>query len=112
MDAARRTGSRRVAPILLYLGHLSSMVVTVRWLESGLAISLVWAVLAVAALLLALRVSDSHIGRSSLFIFAASAVKVLMFDLEDSAPIVRVASLIILGASLYAGRLAVSEPGS
>ena len=79
------------------------MVVTVRWLDSGLMVSLTWAVFAVAALLLALQVKDKQIGQSSLFIFAASALKVLMFDLADSGSMVRVVSLLILGASLYAG---------
>jgi uncharacterized membrane protein len=99
----RDRGKHSLAPIVLYLGHLAVMVFTIRWLDSGLAISMAWAVFAVALLLLALNRKDKHIGQSSLFIFAASALKVLIFDLADSGSGVRIISLVILGASLYAG---------
>jgi hypothetical protein len=96
-------GPRGLSPIVLYLGHLAAMVASLRWFDSGLAISATWAVLAVALLFLALQLKDRHIGQSSLFIFTASALKVLLFDLADSGSTVRILSLIILGASLYAG---------
>ena len=92
-----------LAPVVLYLGHLAAMVATVRWLDSAIAISLAWAVFAVALLLLALQLKDKNIGQSSMFVFAASALKVLIFDLADSGSTVRIVSLVILGASLYAG---------
>jgi uncharacterized membrane protein len=99
----RDAGQRGLAPLVLYLGHLAVMVFTIRWLDSGLAISMAWAIFAVALLLVALNLKDKHIGQSSLFIFAASALKVLIFDLADSGSTVRIMSLVILGASLYAG---------
>jgi uncharacterized membrane protein len=43
------------------------------------------------------------LGKSSLLIFAASAAKVLLFDLSTAAPLVRIGSLVILGVTLYAG---------
>jgi uncharacterized membrane protein len=92
-----------LGPVALYLGHLVLMVVTVRSFESGLAISITWAVYAVACLLIALRLKDTHLGQSSLLIFTASAVKVLLYDLADSGSIIRIVTLMVLGASLYTG---------
>lgn len=88
---------------LLYCGHCSVMVVTVRVFSSEIMISACWAVLAVILLRLALRYQDRVLGQSSLLVFGASGTKVLLFDLEGSSPLVRIATLVILGASLYAG---------
>lgn len=90
-------------PALIYAGHLTFMVATVRMLDSGLAISLIWAAFAIAVLVYALKTSDRIAGQSSLLVFSASAVKVLLYDLAGSPSIVRVVTLIVVGASLYVG---------
>ena len=51
----------------------------------------------------AVRREDKVVGQSSLIIFAASGLKVLLFDLSDSAPMVRVLTLVVLAVRLYAG---------
>ncbi len=56
-------------------------------------------------LLLAFRGSDQDLGKSSLFIFAASLVKVILYDLAGAAPLLRIGSLVVVGLSLYAGGL-------
>jgi len=101
--ARRNESLKRFAAVALYMGHLAVMVLTVRFLDSALTISIIWAGYAVGLLLLALRTNARDLGQSSLIIFTASAVKVLLYDLADSAPMVRIATLIVLGGSLYVG---------
>lgn len=103
---ARRLGDRgsegtNIA--LLYAGHVSAMLAASRALDSGFTISLAWAILAIAVLLLALRYRNRDLGRSSLLVFAVSAGKVLLLDLDGSNSVLRVLSLVVVGISLYAG---------
>ena len=98
--AGRRNG---LAVPLLYAGHVTFMVATVRVFESGLTISIVWGVFAVVLLLIALRLRNRILGQSSLIVFAASGLKVLLYDLTGTPSLVRVLTLVVLGATLYAG---------
>lgn len=88
---------------LLYAGHVSAMAAAVHLLDDRLATSLAWGVLAIGCLALAIRWRDRILGQSSLLIFAASAGKVLLYDLHRSAPLIRIGILLVLGLSLYAG---------
>lgn len=99
----RRAGPRPLRAILLYAGHLAAMAAPVHLCQSRLPVSLSWAGLAVAALLLSLQLRDRLLGQSALLIFAASAAKLLLYDLAGSAPLVRIASLLIAGVSFYLG---------
>ncbi len=89
----------------LYAAHIGLMVVVLRSFGNELLVSLAWGALALAALLLAFRNEDQDLGKSSLFIFAASLVKVMLYDLAGAAPLVRIGSLVVVGLSLYAGGL-------
>ena len=91
-----------VTPIL-YAAHVGFMGVVLRAFDNALLVSLGWAGLALAALAWAFRSNDQGLGKSSLLIFAGSLIKVLMFDLAGSAPLVRIGSLVVVGISLYAG---------
>ena len=88
---------------LLYGGHISAMAAAVHLLDDRISTSLFWAVLAIGCLLLAIRRRDRILGQSSLLIYAASAGKVLLYDLQSATPLVRVGSLVVVGVSLYAG---------
>jgi uncharacterized membrane protein len=88
---------------LLYAGHIGTMAAAMHAFDDRLLVSLAWAVLAIVCLLLALRLKDRLLGQSSLLIFAASAGKLLLYDLAGSAPLVRIASLVVLGISFYLG---------
>ncbi|MDE2617475.1 MAG: DUF2339 domain-containing protein [Burkholderiales bacterium] len=89
----------------LYAAHIGLMGVVLRSFDNALLVSLPWGALALACLLLAFRNSDQDLGKSSLFIFAASLVKVMLYDLAGAAPLVRIGSLVVVGLSLYAGGL-------
>jgi len=95
--------NRQFLPVLIYAGNMTFMVATIRAFDSGLVISTSWAVLAVATLIYALKRGERIFGQSSLLVFSASAVKVLLFDLASSPSIVRIITLIVVGASLYIG---------
>jgi hypothetical protein len=88
---------------LLYAGHISAMAAAVHQLDSRLSTSLAWGVLAMGCLWLAIRYRDRILGQSSLLIFGASAGKVLLYDLHQAAPLIRIGILLVLGLSLYAG---------
>lgn len=88
---------------LLYAGHLAAMAAPVHLLDERLLVSLVWALLAVAALLLGLRRSDRALGQSALFLFGVAGAKVLLYDLAGSAPLIRIGCLALLGISFYFG---------
>jgi len=90
------------APVL-YAGHIALMGAAVNILDERLAVSLAWGIIGLACLSLAFKRQDKLLGQSSLLIFAASAGKVLLFDLSDATPLVRIASLAILGVTLYVG---------
>lgn len=102
----RYSGQKLTLPLraaLLFAGHLAAMAAPIHLFEQKLAVSLTWAILAVAALLIALQSRDRILGQSSLFIFAVSGAKVLLYDLSQSAPLIRIGCLLILGVSLYLG---------
>lgn len=90
------------APVL-YAGHIALMGAAVNILDERLAVSFAWGFIGLACLSLAFKRQDKLLGQSSLLIFAASAAKVLLFDLSDATPLVRIASLAILGVTLYVG---------
>lgn len=101
--ARRRRETHSPAPLLLYAGHIATLTATVRIFESGLAVSVAWAALAIALLLYALWREDRVVGQSSLVVFAASGLKVMFHDLSGRATLVRVLTLVVLAVSLYAG---------
>lgn len=99
----RAQGRHQRPPALLYAAHAAVLVGSVKALPSAMWISGAWAVLGVALLVLALRLGDRVLGRSALLVFAAFALKVVLYDLGGSPGLLRVATLVLLGASLYLG---------
>ncbi len=95
--------SSRIATLVLYAAHTSFLVATLNAFDNDILISVAWGVFAVILLLWAIRQDDAVIGKSSLLIFAASGLKVLLHDLDGSAPMTRVLVLIVLSVSLYIG---------
>lgn len=111
---SRPVASEGVRPtLLLTLSHAELLgacaLLIDRWLgQPGttverLWLSFAWAAAGVAFLAAARRRRDRLLARSTLGIFALFAGKVLLFDLSEAAPLVRVGCLIVLGLSLYAG---------
>jgi len=99
----RMNGLHGVHRLLLVAGHISAMAAAVHLLDYRLAVSLAWGLLALACLLLALWRRDRLLGQSSLLIFAASAVKLLWYDLSSATPLIRIGTLVVVGVSFYLG---------
>lgn len=89
----------------LYFGHLIVMAGAVHFTDSRFIVSIVWGLLAVAALIISMMTGDRRLGRSSLLVFAAFAAKVMLFDLSGTATLVRIGCLVVLGVTLYVGGL-------
>ena len=87
----------------LYLGHVAAMRAAVQIFDGQLVVSFTWGVIALVCLALAFKTRDKLLGQSSLLIFAASAAKVMLFDLSNATPLVRIGLLVILGVTLYVG---------
>lgn len=102
-----RQRQRGMLPVLacLYFGHLIVMAGAVHFTDSRFIVSIVWGLLAVAALTVSMMTGDRRLGRSSLLVFAAFAAKVMLFDLSGTAPLVRIGSLVVLGVTMYVGGL-------
>lgn len=99
----RKTKMQSLHIPLLYAGHISAMAAAVQLLDDRLATSMAWGILAIGCLALSIRWRERILGQSSLLVFAASAGKVLLYDLHRAAPLVRIGILLVLGLSLYAG---------
>lgn len=89
--------------VALYAGHIAIMAWAVQFFDSRFIVTLIWGILAVGCLILALQRRDKCLGQSSLLVFAASAFKALLYDIALAAPLIRIASLLVLGVSLYLG---------
>jgi hypothetical protein len=99
--------------LLLSVAHAMALGAAVwlvgEWLGSPdttverLWLSLAWAGIGLAWLMVATARGDRMLARSTLGIFAAFALKVAFADLDHAGPLVRVAILVVLGLTLYAG---------
>lgn len=98
-----RTESSLTALLCLYFGHLIVMAGAVHFTDSRFVVSIVWGLLAVAALIVSMTTGDRRLGRSSLLVFAAFAAKVMLFDLSETSTLVRIGCLVVLGVTLYVG---------
>lgn len=100
----RKAGTMEdVGMVTLYAGHIAVMAWALQMFDSRLVVSLIWGALALGCLLLSLQKRLKLLGQSSLLIFGASAFKVFLYDIAMAAPLIRIASLLVLGVSLYLG---------
>jgi uncharacterized membrane protein len=103
---ARRRHWRRPYPEgLLVLGHATAMIVTLQVLPQAIVQSVVWALIALLAVGVSLLRRDRWCGQSALLVFAATAGKVVLYDLRGSAALVRIVSLAVLGVTFYVAGL-------
>jgi uncharacterized membrane protein len=100
-----RESVKGYATLVLYAGHISAMAAALHLLDERIVESTAWGVLALACLVLSLWQRDRVLGQSSLLMFGATAVKVLLYDLGGASPLTRIISLVVLGVTFYAGGL-------
>ncbi|MEK6743075.1 MAG: DUF2339 domain-containing protein [Nitrospirota bacterium] len=89
--------------LLLAMGHICAMAAALRLLDVPIIESVAWGVLAIGCLGLSLYVKDRLLGQSSLAVFGATAVKVLLSDLSGASTIARIIGLVVIGATFYVG---------
>lgn len=85
------------------VAHVSAMAAVFHLINVPALASLAWVLLATFSLVLGFRIRDRFLGQSSLLLFLLSGVKIILFDLANTAPILRVCVLLVLGISLYGG---------
>ncbi len=89
--------------LLLSLGHICAMAAALRLLPVPIIESVAWVVLAIGCLGLSLYMKDRLLGQSSLAVFGATAVKVLLVDLSGASTIARIIGLVVIGVTFYVG---------
>ncbi|MGH8661213.1 MAG: DUF2339 domain-containing protein [Burkholderiales bacterium] len=94
-----------VATLVLLAGHVCAMAAALHLLDEGIVESTAWGVIALACLGLSLWQHDRALAQSSLLVFGAAAVKVLLYDLGGASPLTRIVSLVVLGVTFYLGGL-------
>jgi hypothetical protein len=102
---SRDAGGRSIGTLLLYAGHIAAMAAALHLLGERIVESVAWGVLALAYLGISLWQRDRVLGQSSLLLFGATAVKVMLYDLGGASPLARIISLVVLGVTFYAGGL-------
>jgi uncharacterized membrane protein len=91
--------------LLLYAGHVAAMAAALHLLDVLIVQSAAWGLLALACLGVSVARQDRLLGQSSLLVFAATAAKVLLYDLSGAPPVPRIVSLVVLGVTFYFGGL-------
>jgi uncharacterized membrane protein len=94
-----------LATLLLYLGHICAMAAALHLVGERIVESTVWGIIALVCLGVSLWQRDRVLGQTSLFVFGAAAVKVLLYDLGGASPTTRIISLVVLGVTFYLGGL-------
>lgn len=96
-------GLNGIGVLALYGGHIAIMAWALHMFDSRFIVSVAWGALALGCLFLSLNRRDKALGQSSLLVFAACVFKALLYDIAMAAPPIRIASLLVLGGSLYLG---------
>jgi uncharacterized membrane protein len=103
--AQSREALRRWSGMLLYGGHVCIMSGALHLVSERIVESAAWGVIALVCLILSLWRHDRLLAQSSLFVFGAAAVKVMLYDLGGASPMARIVSLVVLGVTFYVGGL-------
>ncbi len=99
----RDADSARWAPALLILAHVSAMTAAAHLIDTPALVSVAWLAVASAALAAGFMLQDRRLGQSSLLLFLLAGLKIMLFDLADTTPLLRVGVLLVLGVTLYTG---------
>jgi len=101
--AKRATLATEMTLSMIYAGHIAMLAAAAQWFDGRLAVSLSWGLLALLTLGVAIWKRDKVVGQSSLLVFAVCGFKVIFYDLADTAPLIRIACLLVAGVTFYMG---------
>jgi uncharacterized membrane protein len=93
----------RIKPLLLCMGHVCAMAAALHLVDEHIVESAIWGGLAITCMGLSLPLGDKLLRQSSLAIFAATAAKVMLYDLSGASPVARIVGLLVLGITFYFG---------
>ena len=88
---------------LLYMGHLAAMIAVLRLVDAPMLVSVLWAAIAMAAMVLSFLLRERLLRTSSLQLFAVTAAKVMLYDLSGASSGSRVIGLLVLGSIFFFG---------
>ncbi len=107
----RKANDDGAMPLVLLFAHTQFIVSSYRlvyrmasqWSPEVIpfVISSVWGLFALATLMVAKKLKDGALGYSSILLLAATTLKVFLWDVSGSSPIIRIVSLMGLGVVLY-----------
>ncbi len=102
--ALRQVPQRQSAMLLvLYIGHIYSMIALYKAINHEIKTSVVWGLLAVGWFIYAKFIKSPKVAQAALILYSAAGFKLLVLDLGDSEPVVKIFALITVGAAFFLG---------
>jgi uncharacterized membrane protein len=102
--ALRQVPQRQSAMLLvLYIGHIYSMIALYKAINHEIKTSVVWGLLAVGWFVYAKFIKSSKVAQAALILYSAAGFKLIVLDLGDSEPVVKIFALITVGAAFFLG---------
>lgn len=100
----RQMPQRQSAMLLvLYVGHIYSMISLYKAINHEIKTSVVWGLLAVGWFVYAKFIKSPKVAQAALILYSAAGFKLIVLDLGDSEPVVKIFALIIVGAAFFIG---------
>jgi uncharacterized membrane protein len=102
--ALRQVPQRQSAMLLvLYIGHIYAMVALYEAINHEIKTSVVWGLLAVGWFVYAKFIKSPKVAQAALILYSAAGFKLIVLDLGDSEPVVKIFALITVGAAFFLG---------
>jgi hypothetical protein len=102
--ALRQLPQRQSAMLLLlYIGHIYSMIALYKAINHEIKTSVVWGLLAVGWFVYAKYIKSPKVAQAALILYSAAGFKLIVLDLGNSEPVVKIVALIIVGAAFFFG---------
>ncbi len=89
--------------VVLYIGHIYSMIALYKAINHEIKTSVVWGLLAVGWFIYARFIKSPKVAQAALILYSAAGFKLIVLDLGDSEPVVKIFALIIVGAAFFLG---------
>jgi uncharacterized membrane protein len=89
--------------LLLYIGHIYSMIALYKAINHEIKTSVVWGLLAVGWFVYAKYIKSPKVAQAALILYSAAGFKLIVLDLGNSEPVVKIVALIIVGAAFFFG---------
>lgn len=92
-----------IMSLFLYIAHFFAMAGVAKLLHEPMLVSFIWGAMAIFWLMLAKIKNSQVIGQSALFIYLLSGLKVIFWDLSHQDPLIKIVTLLFVGATFFVG---------